>query len=352
MAGGAGGERRVAGGEGARAVLAEMFHTAAGITAAGIAPSLAPASVHSPKVRMARRLPPLLALRAFDIFARQGTVRAAADELAVSHTVVSRHIQNLEQAVGVKLVAKSGRGLSLTREGIRYAAQLRRAFDLIGEASNELRNGGMEAVHICCLAGLASRCLLARLPELEEALTGREVILQPTSTRPDFSREEADAEIMYLEDGGSVADGLRSEMFARPRILAIASPEFKARYPDVRTPADLVGLPLIHEQSTGMWEAWLEEAGIADIPRLRGPRLWQAHLTIEAARLGRGVALVSDLLVTEPLANGELVEMVDSNVTIGGYYFIAPVHRWNTPVISAIRQWLRGVFPPDQTSSP
>ncbi|MCW2241747.1 LysR substrate-binding domain-containing protein [Azospirillum canadense] len=312
-----------------------MFHTAAGI---------APTST----VRMARRLPPLLALRAFDIFARQGTVRAAADELAVSHTVVSRHIQNLEQSVGVKLVAKSGRGLSLTREGIRFAAQLRRAFDLIADASNELRNGGMEAVHICCLAGLASRRLLARLPELEEALAGREVILQPTSTRPDFSREEADAEIMYLEDG-SVAEGLRSEMFARPRILAIASPEFKARYPDVRSPADLVGLPLIHEQSTGMWEAWLEEAGVADQPRLRGPRLWQAHLTIEAARLGRGVALVSDLLVADPLANGELVEMVDSNVTIGGYYFIAPAQKWNTPVISAIRQWLRAIFPPEAT---
>ena len=342
MTGGAGEERRATGGDGARAVLAEMFHTAAGI---------APTSVHSPKIRMARRLPPLLALRAFDIFARQGTVRAAADELAVSHTVVSRHIQNLEQSVGVKLVAKSGRGLSLTREGTRYASQLRRAFDLIAEASNELRNGGMEAVHICCLAGLASRCLLARLPELEEALTGREVILQPTSTRPDFSREEADAEIMYLEDG-AVAEGLRSEMFARPRILAIASPEFKARYPDVRTAADLVGLPLIHEQSTGMWEAWLEEAGVTELPRLRGPRLWQAHLTIEAARLGRGVALVSDLLVADPLANGELVEMVDSNVTIGGYYFIAPAHRWNTPVISAIRQWLRSVFPPDQPPAP
>lgn len=326
-------------GEGTRAVLAEMFHTAIGIDHN---------SVPSSKIRMARRLPPLLALRAFDIFARQGTVRAAADELAVSHTVVSRHIQNLEQSVGVKLVARSGRGLSLTREGIRFAAQLRRAFDLIADASNELRNGGMEAVHICCLAGLASRRLLARLPELEEALAGREVILQPTSTRPDFSREEADAEIMYLEDG-SVAEGLRSEMFARPRILAIASPEFKARYPDVRTPADLIGLPLIHEQSTGMWEVWLEEAGVTGLPRLRGPRLWQAHLTIEAARLGRGVALVSDLLVADPLASGELVEMVDSNVTIGGYYFIAPAHKWNTPVISAIRQWLRAVFPPERT---
>lgn len=323
-------------GDGARAALAKMLHDAI-----GSAPSHPTPMAHP---RMARRLPPLLALRAFDVFARLGTVRAAADELAVSHTVVSRHIQNLEQSVGVKLVTKSGRGLSLTREGTRFAAQMHRAFDLIADASNELRNGGIEAVHICCLAGLASRRLLARLPELEAAMAGREVILQPTSARPDFSRGEADAEIMYLEDG-AVAEGLRAEMFAKPRILAIASPEFKMRYPGVRTPADLVELPLIHEQSTGMWEAWLEEAGITDPPRLRGPRLWQAHLTIEAARLGRGVALVSDLLVADNLANGDLVEMVDSNVTIGGYYFIAPAQKWNTPVIAAIRQWLRDVFP-------
>ena len=97
---------------------------------------------------MARRLPPLLALRAFDIVARQGSVRAVADEMAVSHTVVSRHIQNLELSVGVKLVARAGRGLSLTRKGFRFAGQLRRAFDLIADARNELRNGGMAAFHL------------------------------------------------------------------------------------------------------------------------------------------------------------------------------------------------------------
>jgi len=336
-------------GNGARAVLAKMLHDGVGSDPSHTAP---PHTAPMTQPRMARRLPPLLALRAFDVFARLGTVRAAADELAVSHTVVSRHIQNLEQSVGVKLVAKSGRGLSLTREGTRFAAQMHRAFDLIADASNELRNGGIEAVHICCLAGLASRRLLGRLPDLEAAMDGREVILQPTSARPDFSRGEADVEIMYLEDGAAaVAEGLRAEMFAKPRILAIASPEFKARYPDVRTPADLVGLPLIHEQSTGMWEAWLEEAGVGDLPRLRGPRLWQAHLTIEAARLGRGVALVSDLLVIDTLASGELVEMVRSDVTIGGYYLIAPAQKWNTPVIAAIRQWLRDVFPPSAPDS-
>ena len=103
-------------GNGARAVLAKMLHDGIGSDPSHTVP---PYTAPMTQPRMARRLPPLLALRAFDVFARLGTVRAAADELAVSHTVVSRHIQNLEQSVGVKLVAKSGRGLCLTLTGTR-----------------------------------------------------------------------------------------------------------------------------------------------------------------------------------------------------------------------------------------
>src|SRR6266851_7379299 len=114
---------------------------------------------------MRRSMPNLLAARAFEAFARMGTVRAAADDLAISHTVVSRHIQNLQHSVGAKLVKKSGRGLALTREGLQFSMQLRRAFDLISDAAGELTHGGTDTLHVCCMAGLDSRRLLERLPE-------------------------------------------------------------------------------------------------------------------------------------------------------------------------------------------
>lgn len=301
--------------------------------------------------RMGRRLPNLLAVRAFEAFARTGTVRSAADELAVSHTVVSRHISNLERALGKKLVKKAGRGLALTREGAQLSNPLRRAFDLIADATAELRRGGNDALHVCCMAGLASRRLLARLPELESALKGREVTLQPTTSRPDFRQDEADAEIFYLENP-TFPNGVRAAMFARPRILAVASPAYKARHPEVRSVHELARLPLIHEQSTRQWESWFERAGLAEMPQLRGPRLWHAHLTIEAARLGQGVALVSELLVAENLAAGDLVEMIDVTVYLGGYYFIAPDHRWNEPVMAILRKWLFDTFPESRIRSP
>lgn len=62
-------------------------------------------------------MPPLTALRAFEAVGRTGSVRSAGEELSVNHSVVSRHIRNLEQWLGVKLVETRGRGIALTRLG-------------------------------------------------------------------------------------------------------------------------------------------------------------------------------------------------------------------------------------------
>jgi len=292
---------------------------------------------------MGRPLPNLLAARAFETFARMGSVRAAADDLAISHTVVSRHIQNLEYAIGRKLVLKSGRGLVLTPEGLQFSTQLQRAFDLISKATTEITRGASEPLHVCCMAGFASRCLLPRLPELEAELGGRTVILEPTTSLSDFGGGEVDADIFYL-DKPALPPDLCAEMISRPRILALASPTFKGRYPRIRTPADLTALPLIHERSTRQWEEWLERAGVSEPLKPLGPRLWHAHLTIEAVKLGQGVALVSELLVQKELANGDLVEMVEADVRLGAYYFIAPLVRWNDPSIAPLRKWLIKYF--------
>ena len=286
-----------------------------------------------------RRLPPLVTVRAFESFSRTGTVRAAAAELAVSHTVVSRHIQNLEEAVGVSLVRKDGRGLKPTREGERFADKARRAFDMLEEATAELAHGRGDAIHICCMVGLASHRLLARLPMLEASLADTDVILQPTSERPDFDRDEADAEIVYLEHEEQI-DGVRSELLVRPRILAVASPALMRRHPRLVSADQLIQLPLLHERSTALWETWLHAQGVVDVPSLRGPRLWHGHLTLEAARLGQGVALVSDLICWDRLKSGDLVEAVPSSTQMGGYYFVAPAAKWSDPHLTVVRRWL------------
>ena len=136
---------------------------------------------------MARRLPPLIALRAFEAVGRLGSVRAAGEELAVSHTVVSRHVRNLEQRLGARLLRPAGRGLALTPEGQRYLAQIAQALDLIERATAELAAPRRRTLAIWCAPGVASRRVLPLLPELEALLPEHEITLLPTLARPDFA---------------------------------------------------------------------------------------------------------------------------------------------------------------------
>jgi DNA-binding transcriptional LysR family regulator len=297
---------------------------------------------------MARRLPPLVALRAFEAVGRLGSVRAAGDELAVSHTVVSRHVRNLEQRIGTRLLRPAGRGLALTPEGARFLGQVAQALDLIEHATAELSAPRRRTLAIWCAPGVASRRVLPKLPELEALLPEQEITLLPTLARPDFARaglgpDGADAEIIYLE-ASEPRDGVRAELLSSPRVFPVASSAFRARYADVTAPADLLRLPLIHEESTEQWERWLHQAGVAEVPALRGPRLWHAHLAIEAARLGQGVALANAVLAGEDLATGALVEVVPSDIRLGGYYFLSATARWQDPDLATLRQWLRALF--------
>jgi LysR family transcriptional regulator, glycine cleavage system transcriptional activator len=60
---------------------------------------------------------------------------------------------------------------------------------------------------------------------------------------------------------------------------------------------------------------------------------------MEAARLSQGVALVSELLLHD--AGGKFVAILPSSVEVGGYYFAAPVRRWNDGKIASLRDWVK-----------
>lgn len=286
------------------------------------------------------RLPSLIALRAFDAVGRMGSVRAAGEELHVSPTVISRHLHNLEQELGLVLVVAKGRGLALTPAGEAFYTRLRRGFDLLRQAVEEARPAPRGSLNIWCVPGIAQRRFLPRLPALQSELAELEIQLQPTLTRPDFARGEADAEIVYLAEEPTLP-ALRAELLAMPVVFPVASPALLARYPSIRTLADLLTLPLLHEESTLQWEQWLTMAGLCDMPALKGPRLWHAHLTIEAARLGQGIALTNRLLAEDDLISGKLVEIPGPAVKMGAYYLITPAAMARDPALAKLRRWLK-----------
>ena len=297
-------------------------------------------------------LPPLARLRAFEAVGRLSGIRKAALELRVDHAVVSRHLRSLEEWAGVRLFSRDQGRAVLTDAGLRFYARITAALSEITGATTELL--GQNDTHrlsIWCIPGFASEWLAQRLGAFQAEHPGLDLELHPTDKSPDFTRYEADVDIRYI--GGStpisavnVTGGVRRFEIARPPVMAVVSPSCAAVLSSVRAPADLLHAPLLHEESPDQWRSWFTAHGIEIAAPLPGPRLWHAHLTIEAARRGQGVALANPFLLGDDLAAGRLVPLFKDadggrTVELGAYAFAARADRWQSSAVASFRRWLK-----------
>jgi LysR family glycine cleavage system transcriptional activator len=285
------------------------------------------------------KLPGLKSLQAFNAVGRHLNIRRAAEELGIDHSVVSRHVRALQNELGLRLVETTRHGVALTPAGRDYHAVICAAFDQMGAATARLaREAGHLRLAVWSIPGFALRWLTPRLDDFRRHSPRIDLVVRSTDVHPDLLAFEADIEIAY--GGRRAARGLRSLELIRPRVFPVASPAWVATHPRVRAPADLLGVPLIHEESSDQWKAWLEAAGVAAPDRLSGPRLWHAHLAIEAASRGQGVALANELIAGEAVDSGELVEVTRSAVTLEPYVFATRADRWQEPHVARFRRWL------------
>lgn len=286
------------------------------------------------------RMPPLSMVRAFEAVGRLSSMRKAAEELSVCHTVVSRHVRNLEAWFGARLLERSPRGVQLTEEGRLFLRSATGAFDLLATATAELRPATARGLfRVWCVPGLAARWLAPRLAGLQAALPGVEIVLRATKERPNFAHYEADGEIHYGAEPESTA---RASLLERSRLFPVASPGWIADHPPITDLADLARVTLIHEESRDQWRQWFELAGHHPPGDLAGPRLWYASSALDAAVAGQGVALATRLQAADDMGSGRLVELLATDVAMGNYWFVAPEARWNDPVVARFRTWLAG----------
>lgn len=296
-----------------------------------------------------KSLPPFEALRAFDAIARLGGVRKAAQYLCRDHAVVSRHLRAIEDWTGTKLIERTPGGAVLTQDGIRYHQQIAGAIDIIAGATVGLmKRGDTHRLHIRCMPGLALQWMSGRLGEFELANPGLDIEVRPTDRSPEYLSHHTDIDIRFVAAYGAPFElpaELRSVAIAHSPVIAVASRDYLARAAPISKPEDLLGHRLLHEENFDRWRNWLTAHSVPDDIELTGPRLWQGHLTMEAARHGRGIALTNFLIAASDLAAGRLIEVGKDNASftpplVGIYHFITKADRWDSAMIRRFRQWL------------
>src|SRR5438552_2551883 len=118
---------------------------------------------------MARRLPPLAALRPFEAAARLESFSRAAEELHLTHGAVSHQVRALEEHLGAKLFARHGKRVALTSAGRTFAERVRGALEEIAQAADVLRQRRDDRLTLSVLPSFASRWLMPRLIRFMDA---------------------------------------------------------------------------------------------------------------------------------------------------------------------------------------
>src|SRR5215470_13262051 len=148
---------------------------------------------------MARRLPPLNALRAFEAASRHNGFTGAAAELRVSHAAVSRHVRALEARLGVTLFRTAKRGVELSPAGHRYLQTVSAAFDSIADATDAVAAVSQKQIRASVHPAFAGRWLIHRLGRFGQAYPDYEVVLDATPRAADVAHDEADLAIRIGE---------------------------------------------------------------------------------------------------------------------------------------------------------
>jgi DNA-binding transcriptional LysR family regulator len=288
-----------------------------------------------------RFLPSVASLLALEAVARLGTATQAADELALTHSAVSRQLKVLEEQIGVPLFRREGKALILTPAGQDYVETIRDYLQDLARASLRLRAAGQgRAITLAVLPAFGTHWLLPRLRGFAEAHPGITVNLSTRLAPFDFGRERFDAAIHY---GGRDWQGVEYQELAREEIMPVASPDLirgrEALF--AAEPGRLRDLPLLHlESRPGAWEDWFARRGLAP-GTLPGMLFDQFSHLAEAAALGLGVALLPRFMTESEFHQARLMRLAtDCEPLEGSYSLVWPSFRPASRALEKLSSWL------------
>lgn len=289
---------------------------------------------------MARKLPPLNALRTFEAASRHSSFTSAAEELCVSQGAISRQVTALEDWLKVQLFIRHARGIELTPKGATFFRVVRGALDQVEYGARQLvQKPDDKTLRLKVPPTFAIRWLVPRLARFHAYRQDIDVQLTTSHQAVNFSRDDVDACIH--SDIQPLPEAHCQRLFGE-KLLTVCSPDLLKNGPPLRTPADLAQHVLVcslHRPRD--WPTWLSAAGVTSFDGNSGIKLENSALTYQAAIDGLGVVIAQRSFVEEDLRSGRLVTPFDLQVSGDGSYFLAyPLERAKSRGVEVFEAWL------------
>ncbi|MGA0615291.1 LysR family transcriptional regulator [Paracoccus sp. KR1-242] len=302
-------------------------------------------------LRPRRYLPSIQQLLAFEAVMRSGSSTAAAEELGLTQSTVSRLVQSLEEQLGSPLFHRRRKRLWPSELATGYVAEVTRALNIIQHASMQIAvNPAGGTLSLAILPTFGTRWLAPRLKDFLSCHPGISLNVSTRVPRFSFGTEPFDAVIYYGH--ADWPDAHHQKLFDESHVACVAHRFLQGRR--ISGLDEVAALTLLHlENRPTAWEDWFRAQGHA--PRLGsgGMMMDQFSMIIQAAIQGLGVALLPEYLAEDELREGRLVALPFPAVRAGGAYMLAwPDTRQMGRPLAAFREWLAGQCDHDRPNEP
>ena len=286
-----------------------------------------------------KRLPPLSAIEAFVQVARTGSIKAAAEALALSSPALTRRIQTLERHIGHPLFDRRHQAILLNGEGERLLAEIGPALDALALAMERgTGNGGLMRLKLSVLPLFASYQLMPRLGKLRAIQPDLHIDIE---TRPHaLARldEGLDAAITLARE---IEPPLHARRLGTNKVVAIGARHLAEGPGALSRPEQLAeATVLLHRDLPDAFDYWREAVGLPQLEPAAIDHFDSGQLILDAAAQGLGVAFMFEMHL-EGAHDPRLVRLFDVSVESPyAYWFACRRSALNRAPVRIFHDWL------------
>lgn len=285
-------------------------------------------------------------MAAFAAVAERRSFAKAASHLGIARSTLSQNLRALEERLGVRLLNRTTRSVSLTEAGERLLARVGPALGELSGATQDLavfRQGPAGLLRIVVQPPVATLLIGPLLGRFLAEYPGIQLDVSVARLPADIVGEGFDAGIRF---GEQVArDMVAMRVMGEARFVVVAAPDYLSRHPAPQTPRDLQQHNCIRSRLPhGAIFGWDFEKGGRRVHAAVGGSLIvdDIDLSIRAALDGIGLAYLLHDYVAPHIADGRLVPMMeDWSSRLSGFFLYHSSRRHVTPPLRALIDFLK-----------
>jgi LysR family glycine cleavage system transcriptional activator len=286
-----------------------------------------------------RRLPPLRALEAFVRVVRLGSAKAAANELALSPSALSRRVSALEDFTGKRLFTRQHQTMKLTEDGRSFYEAIAPKLDELSYAIEaQIDDGGVLRLHLGVPSLFGSQRLFPRLAELRRKHPRLHIDVDSSNLTEAQLGDSLDAAIMLLKEP---EPALYSRRLDHNKVYAIVAADMLDTLGNVPSAARLNKQTfLIHDDLPESFDTWKQAIGLPDLQPVAIDHYDSGQLILEAAAQGLGVAIMHDDHFRRA-GDKRLARLFDIDVESPySYWFVCRPKDLETRPVKLFHNWL------------